>query len=99
MSDILIFYLHRHQGQLHSESIPVRLISGRWRDYAITLSGNQLSFYFDCKLEFSRLIPLPDYCSNDSSIILTVANSMNRGIEYTGSTGLYVCNNGLLTIN
>ena len=80
----------RHRGRLQSEAIPIRLIGGRWRDYAITLSGNLLSFHFDCQLVLQREVPLPDYCANDTSIVLNVARSMNPGVEYTGSTGLYV---------
>lgn len=80
----------RHQGLLHSESIPVRLLSGRWRNYAIRLSGNLLSFYFDCELVTERLVPLPDYCANDSSIVLSVASSIQGTVEYSGRTGLYV---------
>ena len=87
---MVFFVFSRHQGRLHSESIPVRLISGRWRNFAIVLSGNLLTFYFDCEMTVQRLVPLPDYCANDSSLLLSVADSVSGGVEYTGMSGLYV---------
>ena len=82
----------RHGGRLYSEAIPVRLISGKWRKYMVVLSGNQLSFYFDCELQMQRLIPLPDYCYDHSPIVVSVLNSVYDGVEYVGHSGLMVMN-------
>jgi len=82
--------LFRHAGKLYSEIIPVRLISGKWRRYSIVLSGNQLSFYFDCQLHFQKIVPLPDYCYDNAPMVVGVLSSVYEGSEYEGRSGLMV---------
>lgn len=86
--EIIVFYKHR--GLPHSEAFRTRLHGGRWRRYAASLSGNLMKLYVNCVEIYSRLVPLPDYCANDSSnVMLTVVDSALR--EHSGfTTGLYV---------
>ena len=81
----------RHLGLLHTESFQTRLHGGKWRKYAVSVSGNLLSLYVDCVFVTSRLVPLPDFCVNDSDVIVSVVDSANREklrVEY--ENGLYV---------
>ena len=41
----------------------------------MTLSGNQVMVYDNCELKHQRVVPLPDYCANDSNLVLSVADS------------------------
>ena len=41
----------------------------------MTLSGNQVMVYDNCELIHQRVVPLPDYCANDSNLVLSVADS------------------------
>ncbi len=56
----------------------------------MTLSGNQVLVYDDCQLTHQRVVPLPDYCANDSSLILSVAESAFRDSEQVPGTGMFV---------
>lgn len=89
---VYIFLLtYRHQGHLHTEVISTRLHGGRWRSYVIELSGNQLSLYVNCRREMQRLIPLPDYCINDTEVVVSVADtSFSQHEEYSGREKLHV---------
>ena len=40
-------------------------------------------------------MPLPDYCANDSSVVVNVATSIHDSMEYSGQTGLYVSVQGV----
>ena len=82
---------HRHQGQLHTEVISTRLHGGRWRTYAIELSGNQLTVYVNCQRDTQRLVPLPDYCINDADVVVTVADTTySQSEEFSGRERLHV---------
>ena len=91
---IIILYcctLSRHQGQLHVEVIPIRLHGGRWRTYAIELSGNQLTVYVNCERDSQRLVPLPDYCINDADVVVSVADTAySHSEEFSGRERLHV---------
>ena len=52
------------------------------------LSGNLLKLYVDCREEYRRIVPLPDFCANDSSLVVTIADSADHSERYI--TGLYV---------
>lgn len=81
----------RHQGQLHTEVISTRLHGGRWRTYAIELSGNQLTVYVNCQRDTQRLVPLPDYCINDADVVVTVADTAySHSEEFSGRERLHV---------
>ena len=83
--------LYRHQGRLHTEVFSARLHGGRWRTFAIELSGNQLSLYVNCQKDMQRIIPLPDYCINDAEVMVTVADTAFTQLEeYTGKEKFYV---------
>lgn len=70
-------------------SLGVRLHGGRWRRYAIVLSGNLMKVYVNCQEVLSQIIPLPDYCANYPSLVVSVAKSADREHdEFT--TGIYV---------
>ncbi len=56
----------------------------------MTLSGNQALVYDDCQLTHQRAIPLPDYCANDSSLIISVADSAIKENEQLPGTGVFV---------
>ena len=86
-----IVLLCRHQGQLHVEVIPIRLHGGRWRTYAIELSGNQLTVYVNCERDSQRLVPLPDYCINDADVVVSVADTAySHSEEFSGRERLHV---------
>ena len=78
----------RHLGQLRTETFSVRLHGGRWGRYAFVLSGNLLKLFVNCREVYRRLVPLPDFCANDSSLVVTIADSAEHSEEYI--TGLYV---------
>ena len=81
----------RHQGHLHSEVISTRLHGGRWRTYAVELSGNQLTIYVNCERVTQRLVPLPDYCINDTDVVVTVADTAySHSEEFSGKERLHV---------
>ena len=78
----------RHLGQLRTETFSVRIHGGRWGRYAFVLSGNLLKLFVNCREMYRRLVPLPDFCANDSSLVVTIADSAENSEEYI--TGLYV---------
>ena len=83
-------FSYRHQGNPHAETISRRILARRWIDVAVSLSGNLLTLYMNCRAVYSRIIPLPDYCANDfSSIMVTVADSTER-LHDQFSEGIYV---------
>ena len=79
---------YRHLTQLRTETFSVRLTGGRWGRYAFVLSGNLLKLFVNCREVYRRLVPLPDFCANDSSLVVTIADSAEHSEEYI--TGLYV---------
>ena len=79
----------RHRGVPHPETFTTRLHGGKWRSYALSLSGNQLSLYVDCELAGKRRVPLPDYCANDTEVAVTIADS-NYVYHEDFGTGIYV---------
>ncbi len=88
----LIYLLCRHLGNLHTEVFSARLHNGKWRKYGVTLSGNQALVYDNCHLTHQRVIPLPDYCANDSSLIISVADSAFQDGEQLPGIGMFVSN-------
>lgn len=56
----------------------------------MALSGNQALVYDNCQLTHQRVVPLPDYCANDSSLIISVADSAFRESEKLPGTGMFV---------
>ena len=57
----------------------------------MSLSGNVLTLYVNCKESATRIVPLPDYCANDAnSLVVTVADSADREHDSEYSVRLYV---------
>ena len=43
---------------------------------------------------YRRLVPLPDFCANDSSLVVTIADNAEHNEEYI--TGLYVSHSSVV---
>ena len=90
MTHSIVFPLFpRHRGVPRTVSVDIRLHPGKWRNYAFVLSGHLLEFYFDCTVMFSEVVVLPDFCVDESSLVVTFADDSDR-LNVEHSNGVHV---------
>ena len=57
---------------------PLRIVTGRWNKIAVYLSGKLLVLSVGCKEVARRVVPLPDYCADDSDLVLGLGGSASQ---------------------